>query len=155
LTTLHRTAAVLGLFLLCACGGGGGAAVPAAQGLANGSASSTTWLAALRQEPSAVTLSLSQPRPAYLYIDSGAANGAYPAPQTFAAEFEAANRGLLTGDCARITQMIGSVMTFTDAHGVQAPSYVLFFTPAAAGTCAQTVALGSEGTRSFSVTVLP
>ena len=156
MTTLHRTVAVLGLFLLCACGGGGGsAALPPAQGLANGGASSTTWLAALRQEPSTVALSLSQPQPRYLYIDAGATNGVYPSAATFAAQFEAANRGLLTGDCARITTMTGAVMSFTDAQGVQAPSYVLFFTPVAAGTCAQNVVLGSEGTRSFSVTVLP
>jgi hypothetical protein len=155
-TTLHRTIAVLGLVLLCACGGGGGAAtVPSAQGLANGSAGSTSWLAVLREEPSAVTLSLAQPQPQYIYVDAGAANGVYPAPAAFAAELEAANPGLLTGPCARIAHLSGSVMEFTDAHGVQAPSYVLFFTPAATGSCAQDIALGAEGTRSFTVTVTP
>jgi hypothetical protein len=155
-TTLHRTIAVLGLILLCACGGGGGAAtVPSAQGLANGSAGSTSWLAVLREEPSAVALSLAQPQLQYLYVDAGASNGVYPAPATFAAEFEAANPGLLSGPCARITRMSGSVMAFTDAHGVQAPSYVIFFTPVATGSCSQDVALGAEGTRSFTVTVTP
>ena len=155
MTTPVRAMTALSFVLLCACGGGGGggSAVPAAP--ASSAGPSTSWLAALREEPSTVTLSLAQPQMRYIYVDAGATNGVYPSPAAFGAQFQAANPGLLTGACSRIARMSGSLMEFTDAHGVQAPSYVIFFTPLTTGTCAQDLALGAEGTQSFTVTVTP
>ncbi|HEX3463447.1 MAG TPA: hypothetical protein VHS78_05290 [Candidatus Elarobacter sp.] len=124
-------------------------------GTPDSGARSASWVGALRQDPSVVTLSLSHPQMAYLYVDAGATNGVYPSASQFAAEFQAANPGLSTGPCSRVAQMTGSVLEMTDASGVLAPSYVLFFTPLATGTCTQQLALGAEGTRSFTATVSP
>lgn len=153
MTRIVRAMTALSFAFLCACGGGGASTVPGAA--ADAGSRSASWVAGLREEPSVVTLSLSHPQIAYLYVDSGASNGAYPSASQFAAEFQAANPGLASGPCSQLARISGSVMEMTDAHGVQAPSYVIFFTPLSTGTCTQQLVLGAEGTRGFTVTVSP
>jgi hypothetical protein len=146
----RRIAALLAAASLAACGGGAGgtAAVPprTAQG---------DWIAALRYEPALVNTTMSSSTLSYIYVDSGATNGVYPSPSAFAAEIEAANPRLLDGECSKVARITSALMQFTDARGVAAPSYVLFFWPKAPGTCTQAIDLGTEGRRSFSVTVTP
>ena len=91
----------------------------------------------------------------FMYVDSGAANGAYPSPNAFRSAIEGANPGLLSGACATIARMSAGVMQFTDAQGLQAPSYIVFFQPTAVGTCAQRINVGAEGVQSFTLTVTP
>ncbi len=143
-----RLAALLAATFLTACGGGGGgtSAVASQQ-------SSSSWLAVLRYEPADVTVSLQSTTVPYIYVDSGASNGQYPSPSAFAAAVESANPGLLDGACSNIARISSSVIQFTDAHGVRAPSYVLFFAPKGVGACTQSINLGAEGSRSFRVTV--
>jgi hypothetical protein len=133
---------------LTACGGGGGtvAATPSA---------GAGWVAALRANPTELRLSLANGQPQYMYVDAGPTNGVYPSAATFAAEVQAANPGLLGGACSKLANMTASTIEFTDANGVQAPSYVVFFMPQSAGSCTQTIALGADGIQSFSVTVSP
>lgn len=137
---------------LAACGGGGGGGGSTALPRTT---SPSDWVAALRYEPYDIHVSLAAQMPPFVYVDAGATNGVYPQPGAFAAEVEAANPGLLHGPCAKIAQLSGSVMQLTDAHGVQAPSYVIFFQPTAPGTCTQSVNLGAAGAQSFSLTVTP
>jgi hypothetical protein len=146
-----RTVALVAAASLAACGGGGGTvsaagALPAAQ---------SSWIAGLRYEPTDIRTSLSAPLPPYMYVDSGSTNGAYPSPATFAAQIESANPGLLSGACSSIAHLTATVVQFTDAHGVQAPSYVVFFFPKAVGTCVQSINLGAAGSNSFTLTVTP
>jgi hypothetical protein len=134
--------------VLSGCGGGGGtaAATPGA---------GAAWTAALRENPTDVVLSLSNVQQQYMYVDSGPTNGVYPAPGTFTAELQSANPVLLAGACSKLAHMTASTMEFTDANGVQAPSYVVFFTPQSTGSCTQPIDLGANGTQTFSVTVGP
>lgn len=143
------TAVLLAAASLAACGGGSGGSVAA---LAPRTAH-TSWIGALRAEPTSIQVSLSSARPAYMYVDSGATDGVYPSASAFAADVEAANPGLLDGPCSAVARMTSGTMQFTDAHGVQAPSYVVFFWPKAPGTCSQPIDLGADGVGSFSVTV--
>ncbi len=140
-----QLAALVAASMLAACGGGSVSASPAAP-------ASASWLAVLRNNPTDVHLSLSNPALQYMYVDAGPTNGAYPAPATFAAFIQSANPDLLSGPCSKIARMTAATMQFTDSHGVQAPSYVVFFSPLSAGTCTQAVNLGAEGMQSFSVT---
>lgn len=141
-----RTLIVTTIVALTACSGGGST---------NSATPRTSWLANLRYEPTVLQLSIAGANMAYMYVDAGATNGVYPSPDAFRAQIESANPGLLTGSCAAIARMSASVMQFTDAHGVQAPSYVVFFQPTASGTCSQPIDLGAEGVHGFSVTVTP
>jgi hypothetical protein len=128
------------------CGGGSVSAGPPAS-------AGASWLAVLRANPTDLHLSLSNPALQYMYVDSGSTNGVYPSPSAFAAQIEAANPSLLSGSCSAIARMTAATMQFTDSHGVQAPSYVVFFAPLTAGSCSQAINLGAEGTQRFSVTV--
>jgi hypothetical protein len=143
-----RLAALAALTSLAACGGGGAGADPPRS-------VSASWVATLRYEPTDIHVSMQTTMIPYMYVDSGATNGAYPAPDTFRGNFETANPALLSGACSTITRMSTAVMQFTDTHGVAAPSYVVFFQPTAVGTCAQPIDLGADGRHSFSVTVTP
>jgi hypothetical protein len=143
-SVLHLLAALS----LCGCGGGGGTVFAAPV-----TATPASWVATLRANPTAVRASMTNPLQQYMYIDSGATNGVYPSPSAFAANVQAANPGFPDGACSQIARMSASVVQFTDANGVQAPSYVVFFTPRALGTCTQQLHLGAAGTQSFSVTV--
>jgi CheY-like chemotaxis protein len=134
--------------LLAACGGGGSGGAGATPRIGSGH-----WIAALRYEPMAMHLNLSNSALQYMYVDAGATNGVYPSAQAFAAEIEAANPELLTGPCSPLARMSATTMDFVDANGVHAPSYVVFFAPRAAGACTQAIALGDAGTKTFSVTV--
>jgi hypothetical protein len=133
---------------LCGCGGGGGTV-----SAAPGATSPVSWVATLRSNPTALHLTLSNPLPQYMYIDAGATNGVYPSPDVFAAQIQGANPGFPAGACSRIAQMSATVVEFTDSNGIQAPAYVVFFTPRAVGSCAQSLQLGAAGTQTFSVTV--
>lgn len=135
---------------LGACGGGGGGAT-----LPGVASSSASWLAVMRSVPTEIRMSLQAAQTAYFYVDAGATNGSYPSPSAFAAEIQGANPGLLSGSCAAIARMSASVMSFTDASGMQAPSYVVFFVPTAVGTCSQSINVGAAGMNQFSVTVTP
>ncbi len=131
---------------LSACGGGGAGADPPRS-------PSVSWVATLRYEPTDIHVGMQTATIPFMYVDSGATNGVYPSPGTFRSEIENANPGLLTGACSAITRMSAGVMQFTDAQGVDAPSYVVFFQPTAVGACTQRIDLGAVGVRSFSVTV--
>jgi hypothetical protein len=112
-------------------------------------------MATLRYVPTDIHVSMQTPTIPFMYVDSAAVNGVYPSPGTFRSAIESANPGFLSGACATITHMSASVMQFTDAQGVAAPSYVVFFQPIAVGTCTQRIDVGAEGVQSFSVTVMP
>jgi hypothetical protein len=144
-----RLAALTAFTSLSACGGGGGA------GSAAPRSPSLGWLATMRYEPTDIRVSLQTATLPFMYLDSGATNGAYPSPGAFRGMIEGANPSLLTGACSAITRMSAGVMQFTDAQGIAAPSYVVFFQPTAAGTCTQRVDLGADGVHSFTVTVTP
>ena len=109
----------------------------------------------MRVEPTDIHVSMQTATVPFMYVDSGAMNGVYPSSGSFRSALESANPGLLSGACSAITRMSAAVMQFTDAQGVAAPSYVVFFQPTAVGACSQRIDLGAEGTRSFSVTVTP
>lgn len=145
-----RTAALVALVSLAACGGGGGTA-----GVDPPRSISASWVATLRYEPADVHVSLQTATVPFIYIDAGATNGVYPSPATFRAAIEGANPGLQSGACSTIARMSTSTMQFTDAQGVQAPSYLIFFEPKTIGTCTQSIALGATGVHSFTVTVTP
>ena len=135
---------------LCGCGGGGGTV-----SAAPGGASSMSWVATLRSNPTALHLTMANPLPQYMYVDAGAANGVYPSPNVFATEIQASNPGFPAGACSQIAQMSAAVMEFTDTNGIQAPAYVVMFIPRTVGSCAQSLQLGAAGTQTFSVTVAP
>ncbi|MBV9408894.1 MAG: hypothetical protein JO164_08710 [Candidatus Eremiobacteraeota bacterium] len=159
MNSVHRSVIALSAAAaLSACGGGGGSvgsSAPSALPPVTPQSSGVTWIAALRYVPTQITLSLSSPSPQYMYIDSGATNGAYPSPSAFQSEIQSANPGLQSGACAAFTHMTGAIIQFTDAFGNQAPSYVVMFAPTAKGTCTQQVNLGAEGVQNFTVTVAP
>ena len=144
-----RIVALVALISAGACGGGVGA------GAAPPRSPSVSWLATMRYEPTDIRVSLQTTTVPFMYLDSGATNGVYPSPSAFRAMIEGANPGLLTGACSAITRMSAGVIQFTDAHGIQAPSYIVFFQPTAVGTCAQRLDLGADGMHSFTVTVTP
>ena len=142
-----RIAALAAVVSLAACGGGGGADPPRSV--------SASWVATLRYQPTDIHVSMQTTTVPFMYVDSGATNGVYPSPATFRAEIDSANPGLLSGACSTVAHMSAGVMQFTDAQGVAAPSYVVFFQPAAVGTCTQRLDVGAGGVQSFSVTVTP
>jgi hypothetical protein len=144
-----RIAALAALISLSACGSGG---VAGTDPLRNPSVS---WTATLRNVPTDIHVSMQTPTIPFMYVDSGAANGVYPSPSAFRSAIESANPGLLSGACATIARMSAGVMQFTDAQGIQAPSYIVFFQPIAVGTCTQRINVGAEGVQSFSLTVTP
>jgi len=74
----------------------------------------------MRFEPTDIRVSLLTATVPFMYLDSGATNGVYPAPAAFRAMIEGANPGLLSGACSAITHMSAGVMQFTDAQGIQA-----------------------------------
>jgi hypothetical protein len=143
-----RIAALAAVVSLAACGGGGGGADPPRS-------VSASWVATLRYQPTDIHVSMQTTTVPFMYVDSGATNGVYPSPATFRAEIDSANPGLLSGACSTVAHMSAGVMQFTDAQGVAAPSYVVFFQPAAVGTCTQRLDVGAGGVQSFSVTVTP
>jgi hypothetical protein len=145
-----RIAALAAVISLSACGGGGGGASAALP-----QNPSVSWTATLRTMPTDIRVSMQTTTIPFMYVDSGAANGAYPSPGAFRSAIEGANPGLLSGSCATIARMSGGVMQFTDAQGIQAPSYIVFFQPTAVGTCTQRINVGAEGTQSFTLTVTP
>jgi hypothetical protein len=143
-----RIAALAAVVSLAACGGGGAAA-----GIPQNP--SVSWTATLRNMPTDIHVSMQTTTVPFMYVDSGAANGVYPSPSAFRSAIESANPGLLSGACATIARMSAGVMQFTDAQGIQAPSYIVFFQPTAIGTCTQRINVGAEGVQSFTLTVTP
>jgi hypothetical protein len=147
--TMRRLLAMSVLSALAGCGSalGPAAAPPTAQALSN-----NQIILFLRQNPTALTASVSSGQIVWATIDPGSVNGSYPAPTLMQSAFNALNPQLDKAGCSSIASVSESVVT-PQAGFATVPQLLVGFVPKAPGSCTLSVNLPNGGRGSIALSV--